>query len=143
MALRACSPGTLRLGPTAFRSTGGHDAAAEEPHHRDSRPGPAGDQQCFIESSRCRYGPHAPHAAATASARTRSTARLEDEEDAAPPRSATQGRQLARHPLAGAATFPSSPRHLDDGTPHTDPPAAVDLGELVLVAPGRRAHVAG
>src|SRR5262249_50169613 len=76
------------------RSTGGTDAAAEESHHRDSRPGTPGDQQCFVESSRCRYDPHAPHEAAPASAGTWTTAGLQDEEDAAP-RSATEGRELA------------------------------------------------
>src|SRR5712691_8811857 len=83
----------------ASRSTGGNDdAAAEEPDHRDSGPGPPGDQQRLVESSRYRHYPHAAHQAAAASW-TRAAAGLQDEDEAAP-RSASEG---------GLASPPSRP----------------------------------
>src|SRR2546428_526207 len=132
----------------ASRSTGGNDdAAAKEPDHRDSGPGPPGDQQRLVESSRYRHHPHAAYQAAASW--TRAAAGLQDQDEAAP-RSASEGGLASPPSRPGrGAELPLLPfsalraRQFDDRAAHVDPPAAVDLDEVVLVATRRLAQVAG
>src|SRR5712691_10511709 len=99
----------------ASRSTGGNDdAAAKEPDHRDSGPGPPGDQQRLVESSRYRHHPHAAYQAAASW--TRAAAGLQDQDEAAP-RSASEGG------LASVATFAPRARSRAPAAPVFSPPS--------------------